>query len=195
MYNGYGAAARLSKDNGMYYEAGVRAGKLKNDLSNALMDANNIAYGYKTESDYFGYHVGVGKKVALNGGDKLDVYARYYHTKVDGDSFVVGSGDRYSLDKVYSDRIRVGGRYTDNLNEAVKVYYGAAYEYEFSGEAEGAVKGYAMEKSDLGGSSFVGELGLLMNNPGSAWTVDMALQAYGGQREGFGGKVQATYHF
>ena len=75
------------------------------------------------------------------------------------------------------------------------MYYGAAYEYEFSGEAEGAVKGYAMEKSDLGGSSFVGELGLLMNNPGSAWTVDMALQAYGGQREGFGGKVQATYHF
>ena len=195
VYNGYGAAARLSKDNGMYYEAGVRAGKLKNDLSNALMDANNIAYGYKTESDYFGYHVGVGKEVALNGGDKLDVYARYYHTKVDGDSFVVGSGDRYSLDKVYSDRIRVGGRYTDNLNEAVKVYYGAAYEYEFSGEAEGAVKGYAMEKSDLGGSSFVGELGLLMNNPGSAWTVDMALQAYGGQREGFGGEVQATYHF
>lgn len=195
VYNGYGAAARLSKDNGMYYEAGVRAGKLKNDLSNALMDANNIAYGYKTESDYFGYHVGVGKEVALNGGDKLDVYARYYHTKVDGDSFVVGSGDRYSLDKVYSDRIRVGGRYTDNLNEAVKMYYGAAYEYEFSGEAEGAVKGYAMEKSDLGGSSFVGELGLLMNNPGSVWTVDMALQAYGGQREGFGGKVQATYHF
>ena len=195
VYNGYGAAARLSKDNGIYYEAGLRAGKLKNDLSNALMDANNIAYSYKTESDYFGYHVGVGKAVALNGGDKLDVYARYYHTKVDGDSFVVGSGDRYSLDKVYSDRIRVGGRYTDNLNEAVKLYYGAAYEYEFSGEAEGSVNGYALNESDLGGSSFVGELGLLMNNPGSAWTVDMALQAYGGQREGVGGKVQATYHF
>lgn len=195
VYNGYGTAARLSKDNGVYYEAGVRAGKLKNNLSNALMDTNDIAYSYKTESDYFGYHVGVGKAVALNGGDKLDVYARYYHTKVDGDSFVVGSGDRYSLDKVYSDRIRVGGRYTDNLNEAVKVYYGAAYEYEFSGEAEGSVNGYALNESDLGGSSFVGELGLLMNNPGSAWTVDMALQAYGGQREGVGGKVQATYHF
>lgn len=195
VYNGYGTAARLSKDNGVYYEAGLRAGKLKNDLSNALMDTNDIAYSYNTESDYFGYHVGVGKAVALDGGDKLDVYARYYHTKVDGDSFVVGSGDRYSLDKVYSDRIRVGGRYTDNLNEAVKVYYGAAYEYEFSGEAEGSVNGYALNESDLGGSSFVGELGLLMNNPGSAWTVDMALQAYGGQREGVGGKVQATYHF
>lgn len=195
VYNGYGAAARLSKDNGIYYEAGLRAGKLKNDLSNALMDKNGLSYGYKTESDYFGYHVGVGKEVALNGGDKLDVYARYYHTQVDGDSFVVGSGDRYSLDKVYSDRIRVGGRYTDNLNEAVKVYYGAAYEYEFSGEAEGSVNGYALSESDLGGSSFVGELGLLMNNPGSAWTVDMALQAYGGQREGVGGKVQAIYHF
>ena len=195
VYNGYGAAARLSKDNGVYYEAGVRAGKLKNDLSNALMDANNMAYGYKTESNYFGYHVGVGKEVALKDGDQLDVYARYYHTQADGDSFVVGSGDRYELDKVYSDRLRVGGRYTDNLNEAVKVYYGAAYEYEFSGEAEGSVNGYALNESDLGGSSFVGELGLLMNNTGSAWTVDMALQAYGGQREGVGGKVQATYHF
>lgn len=195
VYNGYGAAARLNKDNGVYYEAGLRAGKLKNDLSNALLDVNGMSYGYKTESDYFGYHVGVGRAVALADGDQLDVYARYHHTKVDGDSFTVAAGDVYNLDKVYSDKIRLGGRYQDNLNEAVKVYYGAAWEYEFSGESEGSVKGYAMEKSDLGGSTFVGELGLLMNNPGSAWTVDMALQAYGGQREGIGGKVQATYHF
>lgn len=60
---------------------------------------------------------------------------------------------------------------------------------------QAAVKGYALNKSDLGGSSFVGELGLLMNNPGSAWTVDMSLQTYAGQYEGIGGKVQATYHF
>ena len=195
VYNGYGAAARLSKDNGVYYEAGLRAGKLKNDLSNALMDKNGLSYGYKTESDYFGYHVGVGKEVALENGDQLDVYARYYHTQVDDDSFTVAAGDAYSLDKVYSDKVRLGGRYQDNLNDAVKVYYGAAWEYEFSGEGEGTVKGYRMEKSDLGGSTFVGEIGLLMNNPGSVWTVDMALQAYGGQREGVGGKVQATYHF
>ena len=195
VYNGYGAAARLSKENGVYYEAGLRAGKLKNDLSNALMDKNGLSYGYKTESDYFAYHVGVGKEVALENGDQLDVYARYYHTQVDGDSFTVAAGDAYSLDKVYSDKVRLGGRYQDNLNDAVKVYYGAAWEYEFSGEGEGTVKGYRMEKSDLGGSTFVGEIGLLMNNPGSAWTVDMALQAYGGQREGVGGKVQATYHF
>lgn len=195
VYNGYGAAARLSKDNGVYYEAGLRAGKLKNNLNNALMNAALATEGYKTESDYLGYHVGVGKAVALDNGDQLDVYARYYHTQVDGDSFVASGGERYYLDKVYSDRIRVGGRYSDELNEAVKVYYGAAYEYEFSGEAEGFVKGYALNKSDLGGSSFVGELGLLMNNPGSAWTVDMSLQTYAGQYEGIGGKVQATYHF
>ena len=195
VYNGYGAAARLSKDNGVYYEAGLRAGKLKNNLNNALMNAALATEGYKTESDYLGYHVGVGKAVALDNGDQLDVYARYYHTQVDGDSFVASGGERYYLDKVYSDRIRVGGRYSDELNEAVKVYYGAAYEYEFSGEAEGSVKGYALNKSDLGGSSFVGELGLLMNNPGSAWTVDMSLQTYAGQYEGIGGKVQATYHF
>ena len=195
VYNGYGAAARLSKDNGVYYEAGLRAGKLKNNLSNALMNAALATEGYKTESDYRGYHVGVGKAVALDNGDQLDVYARYYHTQVDRDCFVASGGERYYLDKVYSDRIRVGGRYSDELNEAVKVYYGAAYEYEFSGEAEGSVKGYALNKSDLGGSSFVGELGLLMNNPGSAWTVDMSLQTYAGQYEGIGGKVQATYHF
>lgn len=195
VYNGYGAAARLSKDNGVYYEAGLRAGKLKNNLNNALMNAALATEGYKTESDYLGYHVGVGKAVALDNGDQLDVYARYYHTQVDRDSFVASGGERYYLDKVYSDRIRVGGRYSDELNEAVKVYYGAAYEYEFSGEAEGSVKGYALNKSDLGGSSFVGELGLLMNNPGSAWTVDMSLQTYAGQYEGIGGKVQATYHF
>lgn len=195
VYNGYGAAARLSKDNGVYYEAGLRAGKLKNNLSNALMNAALATEGYKTESDYIGYHVGVGKAVALDNGDQLNVCARYYHTQVDSDSFVASGGERYDLDKVYSDRIRVGGRYSDELNEAVKVYYGAAYEYEFSAEAEGSVKGYALNKSDLGGSSFVGELGLLMNNHGSAWTVDMSLQAYAGQYEGIGGKVQATYHF
>lgn len=195
VYNGGGVAARLSKDNGVYYEAGLRAGKLKNDVSNALLDANSMYYGYKTESDYFGYHVGVGKAVALENGNEFDVYARYYHTKVDGDSFVVGSGDIYDLDKVYSDRIRVGGRYQDNTNEAVKVYYGAAWEYEFSGESEGSTHGYAMETADLGGSTLIGEIGLLMNNPGSAWTVDMALQGYTGERDGFGGKVQANYHF
>lgn len=149
----------------------------------------------KAENSYRKAAFGVGKAVALDNGDQLDVYARYYHTQVDGDSFVASGGERYYLDKVYSDRIRVGGRYSDALNEAVKVYYGAAYEYEFSGEAEGSVKGYALNKSDLGGSSFVGELGLLMNNPGSAWTVDMSLQTYAGQYEGIGGKVQATYHF
>ena len=88
VYNGGGIAARYENKNGVYTEGSFRAGMLKNELDNAMRDVNG-SYGYETESTYYGAHVGVGQIFELSENTDLDVYGKFFHTYVEGDSFTV----------------------------------------------------------------------------------------------------------
>lgn len=192
VYNGGGAAVRLTKDSGVYYEASLRTGNLSSSMSDAVRDGDGNSYGFDSDSTYWGAHVGAGRLLETERG-QWDLYGKYFHTAIDGDSFEMG-GDRFSFDRVTSDRLRIGARYTPETDSAWKVYYGAAYEYEFSGDSRMKAGQWETEQS-LGGSTVFGEVGTVWGRKDSNWSVDVNLRGYAGEREGFSGMVQLAYAF
>ena len=194
VYNGGAIAARLTGENGVYGEASLRAGLLKNDLENGLLGADNNKYGYESESNYYGMHIGIGKIFKLENGASVDTYAKYYHSTVKDDSFTIDS-DEFEMDDINSDRLRLGIRYNQGMDRTFNVYYGAAWEYEFNGESNGYAQGHKMEETSLKGSTVIGELGVVIQPENSPWSFDAKVKGYGGQRDGYSGSILATYHF
>ena len=193
LYNGGGAAVRLTKDSGMYYEASLRAGTLSSSMSNAVKDGNGNSYGFDSDSTYWGAHVGAGKLIQRGSG-QWDIYGKYFHTDIDGDSFEMG-GDRFSFDSVTSDRLRLGARYTADTDKAWSLYCGAAYEYEFSGDSHMKAGQFDAPGQSLQGSTVFGEIGTVWGRKDSPWSMDINLRGYAGEREGFSGMVQLAYAF
>ena len=194
VYNGGGIAARLTGENGVYGEASLRAGLLKNDLEHGLQNQNGEAFGYESESNYYGMHIGIGKIFKLENGASVDTYAKYYHSTVKDDSFTI-DGDEFEMDDINSDRLRLGIRYNQGMDRTFNVYYGAAWEYEFNGESNGYAQGHKMEETSLKGSTVIGELGVVIQPENSPWSFDAKVKGYGGQRDGYSGSILATYHF
>ena len=193
LYNGGGAAIRLTKDSGMYYEASLRAGTLSSSMSNAVKDGDGNSYGFDSDSTYWGAHVGAGKLIQRGSG-QWDIYGKYFHTDIDGDSFEMG-GDRFSFDSVTSDRLRLGARYTADTDKAWSLYCGAAYEYEFSGGSRMKAGQFEAPEQSLQGSTVFGEIGTVWGRKDSPWSMDVNLRGYAGEREGFSGMVQLAYAF
>ena len=193
LYNGGGAAIRLTKDGGMYYEASLRAGTLSSSMSNAVKDGYGNSYGFDSDSTYWGAHIGAGKLIQRGSG-QWDIYGKYFHTDIDGDSFEMG-GDRFSFDSVTSDRLRLGARYTADTDKAWSLYCGAAYEYEFSGGSHMKAGQFDAPEQSLQGSTVFGEIGTVWGRKDSPWSMDINLRGYAGEREGFSGMVQLAYAF
>lgn len=195
VYNGGGIAARFEQDNGVYTEGSLRAGMLKSEMTNALKDGAGNSYGYKSESTYYGAHIGVGKIISLNEATDLDVYGKFFHTYTDGDSFTVAN-DKFEFDSINSDRLRIGARLTTNKENKFSTYYGLAYEYEFNGDADMRAQNMSAPEQSLKGSSCMAEIGMNYKpSSESPWSFDLSMRGYAGQRDGFSGNVQATYTF
>ena len=195
VYNGGGLAARFEQDNGVYTEGSLRAGLLKNEMKDALRDGAGNSYGYKSESTYYGAHIGVGKIISLDADKDLDVYGKFFHTYTEGDTFTV-AGDKFDLDGITSDRLRIGARLTTNKENKFSTYYGLAYEYEFNGDADMRVENMSTPQQSLKGSSYMAEVGVnYQPSNDSPWSFDLSMRGYAGQREGFSGNVQAVYSF
>ena len=194
VYNGGGIAARYENKNGVYTEASLRAGMLKNELDNAMRNVNG-SYGYETESAYYGAHIGVGKIISLSDSSDLDIYGKFFHTYTDGDSVTI-AGDKFDFDSITSDRLRVGARITSNKENKFSTYYGLAYEYEFNGDADMTAQGLRADTQSLQGSSVMAELGFnYQPTPDSPWSFDLNMRGYTGERQGGSFNVQATYTF
>lgn len=195
VYNGGGIAARFEQDNGIYTEGSLRVGMLKSEMTNALKDGAGNSYGYKSESSYYGAHLGVGKIISLNEATDLDVYGKFFHTYTDGDSFTVAN-DKFEFDGITSDRLRIGARLTTNKENKFSTYYGLAYEYEFNGDADMRAQNMSAPEQSLKGSSCMAEIGMNYKpSSESPWSFDLSMRGYAGQRDGFSGNVQATYSF
>jgi hypothetical protein len=74
------------------------------------------------------------------------------------------------------------------------MYYGAAWEYEFNGDADNTVVGYDINTPSLSGSTVIGEIGAHYK-ASEKWSFDLNGRAYTGLRDGFTGSVQANYLF
>lgn len=195
VYNGGGIAGRYKKDGGVYAEASVRAGMLKNQMKDIFRDGNGNAYGYDTENPYWALHVGTGKIYDVGENKDLDVYARYYHTYNDGDSFMA-AGDRFDVDSITSNRLRLGMRYNTNKDKKWQTYYGAAYEYEFSGDSKVHINDDTLVKESMKGSSCFAEIGFnYQRYKKSSWDFEGRLRGYVGETKGISGMLRVNYSF
>ena len=194
VYNGGGIAVRYENSHGVYTEGSLRAGMLKNEADNALF-CGETGYGYETESAYYGAHIGVGKIWQLGDNSELDVYGKFFHTYVEGDTVHIAQ-DKFDLDSINSDRLRIGARITNNKENKFSTYYGLAYEYEFNGDADMRAAGMKAPTQSLQGSSVMAEIGLnYQPTPNSPWSFDLNMRGYTGERQGGSFNVQATYTF
>ena len=192
-YNGGGLLVRKDNANGVYAEASLRAGNLQNELRNAVRNGQDLT-GYDVDTFYYGAHIGIGKVIPRGAdGDSLDVYGKFIYTHHDGETFDVG-GTPTKFDSVESERLRLGFRLNEVQTNKLNMYYGAAWEYEFNGDAHDKIASFDLETPSLEGSTVIGEIGAHYK-ASDKWSFDLNGRAYTGQREGFSGSVQANYSF
>jgi len=192
-YNGGGFLVRKDNANGVYAEASLRAGNLQNELRNAVRNGSELT-GYDIDTFYYGAHVGIGKVIPRgNDGDSIDVYGKFIYTHHDGETFDIG-GTATKFDSVESERLRLGFRINEVQTNKLSMYYGAAWEYEFNGDAHDKIASFDLETPSLEGSTVIGEIGAHYK-ASDKWSFDLNGRAYTGQREGFSGSVQANYAF
>ena len=193
VYNGGGFLLRKDNASGVYTEASLRAGNLKNELRGAVRGPHGLD-GYDVNTTYYGAHVGIGKIIPRGAdGDSLDVYGKFLYTHHDGETFDI-QGEQVEFDSVNSERLRLGFRLNEVNGKKATLYYGADWEYEFNGDASDKMLTYDLETPSLGGSTVIGEIGFNYA-ANEKWSFDAQVRGYAGQREGFSGSVQANYAF
>ena len=184
-----------------YTEATARVGNLTNkfssaDLDRVLRDAGVVgSANYKTSSTYVGLHFGGGYIWDLTDEVSLDLYGKYFWTRQGGDSVTLADDAVVNFDAVNSQRVRAGGRLGFALNEVVRPYVGAAYEYEFDGRAKAFTDGEAIGVPELKGSTGIGELGISLKPANTPVSLDLGVQGYVGRHEGVTGSLQFKFEF
>jgi hypothetical protein len=200
-YVGGGAFARLDlKDTGpghFYGEISGRIGAQYTDFSSGnLRDpVDGRKADYSMEGAYYGLHTGLGYVWDINESASLDLSGKYFWTHQKGGSVNI-LGDPFTFDDVDSHRVRAGGRFSYAVNEHFTPYIGAAYEYEFSGEAKASTYGRSIDAPDLTGSTGIGEIGVtLLGGDKAPVSLDLGVQGYTGIRQGVTGSLQLKLEF
>ena len=192
-YTGGGLLAKYTMKNDVYVEGSLRAGSIHDDARDVMTDGAGNPYSYETNAPYMGFHLGVGKEIALADGNSVDVYGKYFFNRKNGVSF--DAGGHYDLDAVTSSVLRLGARYNVK-REKWNFYGGLAYEHELDGKATGTADGVAIRAAETSGGSARMELGATMK-PGenSPWSLDLNLAGFAGKKQGLTGGVSVAFMF
>lgn len=192
-YNGGGILARFDSASGMYGEASMRAGSIKNKFGGFAY--NGGIGSYEDRSTYYGAYLGLGQQRQLSKNTSLDIYGKYFYTHQQGSDFEV-LGEQVTTAAVKSCRMQIGGRLTKQVTAEVSYYGGVAWEYEFDGAADMAVAGADLAAPSLKGSSGIVEMGIrLKPSKTGKITLDLGAQGHFGKRRGFSGGLQINYSF
>lgn len=192
-YNGGGILARFDSAGGMYGEASMRAGSIKNKFGGFAY--NGGTGSYEDRSTYYGAYLGLGQQRQLSKNTSLDIYGKYFYTHQQGSDFEV-LGEQVTTAAVKSSRMQIGGRLTKQVTAEVSYYGGVAWEYEFDGAADMAVAGADLAAPSLKGSSGIVEMGIrLKPSKTGKITLDLGAQGHFGKRRGFSGGLQINYSF
>ena len=182
---------------GLYAEASFRAGHIDTDFdTDDILGEFGEGSDYDSGADYYGPHGGVGYVMNFDERNSVDVYGRYFWTKIDSETVDVGR-DRLHFDEADSSRLRIGTRYTMIYNQQLKPYVGIAYDHEFDGEVAARAYGLKLDKPSLEGDTGIFEAGISMKPISTidALSVDVSGQGFIGRREGGGGGIKIKYQF
>lgn len=180
-----------------YVEASGRGGKVHNEYdSSDLRDPSGRKADYDSSSAYFGFHLGTGYIWDISDAASLNIYGKYFWMRQKGDTVHLSTGDPVKFKDADSSRLRLGARFTYDINEYVSPYIGAAWEYEFNGKARATAFGYSIKAPKLEGNTGIGELGLsLKPTQKLPLSFDLGVQGYVGKREGVTGSLQVRFEF
>lgn len=188
-YLGGALAARYTLKNGFYFDGSLRLGKLETQMDNAVRSSQGKLLGYETRSDYFGAHLGLGKNLLKTDQYELDLYSRFYFTKINDDKLSLG-GDDFYFDDVTSQRFKIGSQIRSPM---FGFYADIAYEYEFDGDANMTVADFSAPCESLQGGTFLGSLGFNHNFANTPLWLDLKLSGFSGEHNGIGGKILLSY--
>ncbi|MBP3224372.1 MAG: autotransporter outer membrane beta-barrel domain-containing protein [Campylobacter sp.] len=190
---GGGAFVKQSFDEGVYIEASASGGSVKTDYKGFV---GSEYYEFDLSGAYFGAHAGIGAKIALGEANELDIYGKYFYSHVSGDSADLG-GVTLNTKGTDSHRAKFGMRDSLKFNENSAFYLGVAYQYEFSGKANGDLimgnLGDEIASPKLKGSTGIGEIGYTYENGNVKF--DIGAKGYVGKEQGYSGNLGATFKF
>jgi len=149
---------------------------------------------YESDSSYYGGHLGLGYAFQATDRLSIDLSSKYLWTRQDGDRLNI-AGHEVEFDSVSSRRWRNGLRLAYESESGFSPYAGAAFEYEFSGQAEARVQSLELSAPRLRGGTGIGEIDLSYKPGNSGLFVEAGLQGYTGQREGLAGRLQFGWNF
>ena len=184
-------------DGHFYLEGSAHTGMLHNSFDgDALRDAYGRTAEFDTDTPYYNLHAGLGYLWNFAEDHSLDIYGKYYWTRVLGTDETLNTGDHVDFDDITSSRTRLGARYSYQATEHVSAYIGAAWEHEFEGVSDSSVFGYDIDSPKIRGDSGRGEIGLRFTPTADLpLTVDIGVQGYAGKKEGVTGSLFVQYEF
>ena len=184
-------------DGHFYLEGSAHTGMLHNSFDgDALRDAYGRSAEFDTDTPYYNLHAGLGYLWNFAEDHSLDIYGKYYWTRVLGTDETLNTGDHVDFDDITSSRTRLGARYAYQATEHVSTYIGAAWEHEFESVSDSSVFGYGIDSPKIRGDSGRGEMGLRFTPTDDLpLTVDLGVQGYAGKKEGVTGSLFVQYEF
>ena len=195
-YLGAGVFARMEKEDGLWLQGALHAGRAKSDYTGSI-SAGTVS-NYDSSDAYVAAELSVGKTMKLKGGDKLDASLRYLWSHQNGGDVAIRTGkynDVYDFAAVNSHRLRLGARYSHKESEGNELYAGLFWEYEFSGKACASFMGYEAPSPSLRGGSALLELGWRFQPKDSRVSYDLNLSGWQGKREGVTGSARVNWAF
>jgi hypothetical protein len=190
--NYFGGGLTLRADYGgsgkgwFYNDAAIRFGRARNSFA----CDGGTPVSYKTDSPYYGGHIGLGYVRELKNGARLDIGARLLWTRLEGDSVTLQTKDPITFARSDSLRARAGARY-----DTKKFHAGLAYEYEFAGDANATAYGFPIPAPSLKGGTGICELGFTLGKKNAPFNADVSVSAFTGKREGFAAGIDLNWKF
>ncbi len=194
-YYGGGFLGKFDMIKNYYLEASVRAGRVYSDYKSSDINPSQNAE-FESSRIYWGGHIGFGKIFELNSVSNLDIYTKFFVTRLGSDEIEV-IGEKIKYYNSNSIRARLGSRYSYYLDDNFEIYGGAAFEREFNSDAKATnlTQNQDLVSPTLRGNTAIGEFGFKFKTPFKPLTLDLNLQGLTGKREGVTGGINAEFKF
>lgn len=183
-YTGGGILYRRDRDDGLHYEAMIRAGRLSGDFKGNI---DGIHASYDSDASYIAAEAGPGKIVSRE-NTSLHYYGKFFYTRLGSDSTVIHNSQEdnsYDFDSINSYRTRLGVRWTKEINKKESCYAGIGWAYEFDSDARASWRNFNTPTPTMEGSSGFLELGwkskMTKDNP---WAADFNLTGWAEKQRG-----------
>jgi outer membrane autotransporter protein len=192
-YLGGGVLGKVSNADNYYFDFSGRLGQVKTDFNSEDYVFSGVSAKYNYDVPYYGGHIGAGYIGQKFDNVGLDIYGKYLFTHQNGKEVSLPNGETINFEANNSHRLRFGVKIMRNQKSVFNPYAGAAYDYEFAGEANATVQGLDVVAPSLKGGTAIGELGLQIN--GGYLSADLGAQGYSGKRKGISGSFKLNYKF